>query len=140
MFTPLIRGVHPGVFTPRVLTMYISVFGVHPKRGVHPKMGVHPSEEGCYEKNDQREQGRRGLNSSYVWIGGLQIYSTKAESQWIVAHRPLSQKRLTIPGPLLKSYTMDLFPQTLPNFVQYQSMGFIPPLGPKCMIFGFPLL
>lgn len=56
-----------------------------------------------------------------------QIYSTKAESQWIVAHRPLSQKRLTIPRPLLKSSTMDLFPQTLPDFVQYQSMGFIPP-------------
>ena len=87
----------------------------------------------------KRKERERGLNSHHVG-GCLQIYSTKAESQWIVAHRPLSQKRLTIPRPLLKSFTMDLFPRLLPILLNPSQQVFTLPRGPKCMIFAFPLL
>ena len=90
-------------------------------------------------QEDHWGKTERGLNSHHVG-GCLQIYSTKAESQWIVAHRPLSQKRLTIPRPLLKSFTMDLFPRLLPILLNPSQQVFTLPRGPKCMIFAFPLL
>ena len=92
-----------------------------------------------WRRGSQGKETERGLNSHHVG-GCLQIYSTKAESQWIVAHRPLSQKRLTIPRPLLKSFTMDLFPRLLPILLNPSQQVFTLPRGPKCMIFAFPLL